>query len=327
MQSPRPINLLSIGNTIVDIEYQVNESTLTEFGIEKGSMTLIDNDKCDALQASLGPPIHRCNGGSAANSLFVAKQLGMTVHHFGVVGSDALSDFVIDDYTASGIHHSFDITKTKGDTGCCLVLITPDGERTMLTHLGVSNQFNTTDPLHHLIPSATQLLIEGYLLADDACFSHINTSLIPQCKVANTRVALTLSDAGLVGFFKAQFEALVHQQLDMIFCNYQEASALSGSTTMDDIAAYFSPRCQETIITDGDNGATIVTSKGITHCPTTPVKPVDTTGAGDAFAGTYMSQRHQHSSIASAAEKANDICRIVVSCFGARPSDLVKAVI
>lgn len=324
MPSHKPIDLVSFGNTIVDMEYKVSESTLKDLGIEKGSMTLIDQQKRNELHASLGDNVHLCNGGSAANSLFVSKQLGLNVHHLGVVGSDHLSQFVIEDYQAIGIHQSFDQTKIDGDTGCCLVLITPDGERTMLTYLGVSNQFKSVDALLPFIADAKQLFIEGYLVADDHCYDLICNHIIPTAKTQHTDIAFTLSDAGLISFFHDRFHAILQMKLDIIFCNFQEASTLSKSNNIHDIQLFFAPLAKETIVTDGKNGAHIIHSTGMIHCPTTPIQPIDTTGAGDAFAGTYLAQKSQATSIEISAKKANEISSVVISNFGPRPLALVN---
>jgi sugar/nucleoside kinase (ribokinase family) len=306
------------------MEYQVSESMLKDLGIEKGSMTLIDQQKRSELQAHLGDNVHLCNGGSAANSLFVSKQLGLNVHHLGIIGSDHLSQFVIEDYQANAIHQSFDQTKIEGETGCCLVLITPDGERTMLTYLGVSNQFKSVDALLPVIADAKQLFIEGYLVADDHCYDLICNHIIPTAKTHHTEIAFTLSDAGLISFFHDRFNAIVQMQLDIIFCNFQEACTLSTSNNIQDIQLFFAPLAKETIVTDGKNGAHIIHASGVTHCPTNPLQPIDTTGAGDAFAGTYLAQKLQAMPIEMAAKKANEISSVVISNFGARPLALVK---
>ena len=322
MQSTKTIDILSLGNTIVDMEYKVNEDQLRDLGIEKGSMTLIDKAKRDALHKSLGENVHLCSGGSAANSLFVAKQLGLTVHHIGMIGTDSLSRFVLEDYNASGIHQSFHQTQKDGDTGRCLVLITPDGERTMLTYLGVSNAFESTHAMHPLISSAHQLLIEGYLVADDHCYELIKTDIIPFAKSNQTQLIFTLSDAGLISFFKERFSTLIQMGLDIVFCNFQEASTLSDASSIDGMQTFFSPLTKETIVTDGQNGAHIITKGAITHCPTQAIDPVDTTGAGDAFAGTYLAQRRQNIGIKAAGKKANEVSAVVISHFGARPLEL-----
>ena len=319
MQSTKKIDLLSFGNTIVDMEYKVADDQLRNLGIEKGSMTLIDKIKRDELHQSLGDNVHLCSGGSAANSLFVAKQLGLNVHHFGVIGTDSLSRFVLEDYNASGIHQSFNQTQKEGDTGSCLVLITPDGERTMLTTLGVSNQFKSTDAIHPLISNAHQLFIEGYLVSDDRCYERITTDIIPFAKSNQTQLVFTLSDAGLISFFKERFSTLIQLGLDIVFCNFQEARTLSDATSIDDMATFFSPLTKETIVTDGQNGAHVITNDAVIHCPTQEIDPVDTTGAGDAFAGTYLAQRRQSIGIDAAGKKANDISTLVISHFGARP--------
>lgn len=222
MPSHKRFDLVSFGNTIVDMEYRVSDSLLRDLGIKKGSMTLIDQQKRNKIQASLGRNVHLCNGGSAANSLFVSKQLGLNVHHLGVIGSDHLSQFVIEDYQASDIHQSFGQTKIDGDTGCCLVLITPDGERTMLTYLGVSNQFKLENALLQVIADTKQLFIEGYLVADDHCYDLICNHIIPYAKTHHVDIAFTLSDAGLISFFHDRFHAITQMNLDIIFAIFKK---------------------------------------------------------------------------------------------------------
>ena len=323
MPLAKKIDLISLGNTIVDMEYQVNESTLTDLGIKKGSMTLIDQETRDQLRSLLGDTVHLCNGGSVANSVFVAKQFGLTVHHLGVVGTDSLSRFVFDDYKACGIHESFHQTQVDGQTACCTVLITPDGERTMLTYLGVSNQFASAEPFLSLLSDAKILFIEGYLLADDHCFELIKTMIL-FAKNHGTKVAFSLSNADLISFFKDRFNALINMKLDFLFGNFQEATTLAKSKKIENIKSFFSPLTKETIITDGANGAYIIDSNDVTHCPTIPTTPVDTTGAGDAFAGTYLAKKLHQCSIESSAKKANEISSLVVSNFGARPQALLN---
>ncbi len=282
--------------------------------------------KRDELTASLGDNVHLCNGGSAANSLFVAKLMGLNVHHLGIVGTDDLAQFVINDYDQSGIDHSFNETAVAGDTGCCFVLITPDGERTMLTYLGVSNQFTSSEFMRAHITSAKRLFIEGYLVADDRSFELIKSDVIPMAKAADTELVFTLSDAGLISFFKERFLELIDLKFDIIFCNFQEAAAISNQDSLDQFQTYFSKLSQETIITDGENGAYIIAEQSVTHCPTESVQPVDTTGAGDSFAGTYLALRNRNKSIQLSAQKANQIASIVISNFGARPTELTKSV-
>jgi len=323
MQSTPLIDLLSFGNTIVDMEYHVSDDTLQLLGIDKGSMTLIDKDRRDELYQSLGDPVHLCSGGSVANSLFVSKQFGLNVHHFGAIGTDNLSQFIVEDYDSNGIQESFDHNTWDGDTGCCLVLITPDGERTMLTYLGVSNQFKDISAIKPLISSSSHVFIEGYLVSDDACYEAIISELIPFAKSTPAKLILTLSDAGLISFFSERFHHILNLGMDVVFCNRQEAATISGASSMNDIQAFFSPLSGETIVTDGDNGAHILINDSLITSPTTPIDPVDTTGAGDAFAGTYIAKRHRQASIEESAKQANRASGIVISNLGARPLALI----
>ncbi|MGA0242625.1 MAG: adenosine kinase [Candidatus Marinamargulisbacteria bacterium] len=322
MSLNKSIHLTSLGNTIVDLEYRVDEATLTALGIEKGSMSLIDTDKKHQLMSELGDPVHRCSGGSAANSIFVAQQWGLTTHHLGVIGTDELGEFTKNDYAESGILNDFDTTQTDGDTGCCLVLITPDGERSMLTHLGVSADFKPGAYLDNTISRSEWLFIEGYLLANDTVLDLINTTIIPLATQHHTKLILTLSDAGLVTFFKDRFLAFLNHPLAMVFANASEATAISGIHSFEPALFFNAP---ETIITDGKNGAKTITKTEIIHHQTTAIAPVDTTGAGDAFAGTYIAQRIQKNTIEISGQTANQLAAIVISHYGARPEALLSS--
>lgn len=323
MPSNKSIDVLGVGNTIVDLEYHVHEDQLTTLQVEKGRMMLIDRAKKEALMHTLGIPIHRCSGGSVSNSVFVAGQFGQRGHHLGVVGSDELGQFTQNDYLAQGIGHSFDTTSVEGDTACCLVLITPDGERTMLTYLGVSADFSKVVNHETILRDAKTIMIEGYLLADDTAFSSIESVIYPVCRDAGANVALTLSDAGVVGYVRDRFLTLLAPPIDFLFCNQSEAQALSRATDPDHVVAFFRDHAiGEVVITDGARGVTVITETEGIQVPTSPVKAVDTTGAGDAFAGAYIANRHQMVPIHEACVAAHRVAGMVVGHYGARPDAL-----
>ena len=140
-----------------------------------------------------------------------------TTHHIGVIGNDSLATYTIGEYKKQGIEHSFSNTQVSGDSGCCIVLIAPDGERTMLTYLGVSSQFKSVQFMKQLIQQSHSLFIEGYLLSDQFCYAMLRDEIIPAAKSSNTNLILSLSDAGLVSFFHDQFQELVSLGFDTIF--------------------------------------------------------------------------------------------------------------
>ncbi|MEK9726817.1 MAG: adenosine kinase [Candidatus Margulisiibacteriota bacterium] len=325
MQSNKTIDLISIGNTITDLEFHVDESKLNALGIKKGSMNLIDHNKKSELISTLGSPVHQCSGGSAANSLFVANRFNLSTYHMGVIGNDPLADFTKSDYNSLNIQHSFNLTEVEGDSGCCLVLITPDGERTMMTYLGVSSQFQIGDHFDSIISEAKLILIEGYLLADDNVNELLNSTIIPLAKTHKTQLAITLSDAGLVDFFKSRFKTILDYGFDYVFANLDEAVMISGAQTIDEMIPFFMSVAIETVVTDAQNGAYTLINGTAFHHETTSKQPVDTTGAGDSFAGTYLSQRLTGESIEISGNRANEIASIVISNYGARPKALVQA--
>lgn len=324
MPSNKTIQLLSLGNTIIDLEYRVSDDTLSQLSIEKASMTLIEKDQKDALISKLGTPVHQCNGGSTANSIYVASLFNISTGHLGVIGNDSLGAFAFDDYKKTAIKTSFDDTTVDGDTACCLVLITPDGERTMLTYLGKSAHFPAGNYIETMIGDSNCLFIEGYLLADDHAFNLIKTIVLPTAKATNTKIAFTLSDAGLASFFKERFMFILENKIDYLFANLGEAVTISEKNQLDDILESLATYSDEVVVTDGSKGAyTYANNECITH-QTLPLTATDTTGAGDAFAGTYLAQRLQGKSIQESGERSNIIAGTVISNYGARPAELMQ---
>ena len=319
MQHNKPIDLLGFGNTIVDIEYRVDEAVLNTLGIAKGSMTLIDLNQKQTIMNQLPQAVHKCSGGSVANSLYAASLFGLNTYHLGVIGNDDLAEFSKNDYDNNNIKHSFNELAIEGDSGCCLVLITPDGERTMLTYLGVSSAFKLNNHFDVIIPQASILFIEGYLLADDNVFDLLKNTIIPIAKKNDTKIAFTLSDAGLVGFFKDRFNEFLALKCDFIFANLAEAKTISSHESITAIQSFFESIATESIITDGQNGAYTLLHNELTHHTTSALKAVDTTGAGDSFAGTYIAQRLQNKGVVESGKRANKAAGIVISNYGARP--------
>ena len=322
MQFNKTIDLLSIGNTIVDLEYRVTEEKLNALSVEKGSMTLIEKPAKDELLATLGSPVHQCSGGSTANSIYVASLFGISTGHVGVIGQDDLGAFTKTDYKNSTISTAFETTTVNGDTACCIVLITPDGERSMLTYLGESANFPTGHYINDMITSSRCVFIEGYLVASDHAFELIKSTILPVAAAANTAIAFTLSDAGLVSFFNDRFMTILDHGVDYLFSNLNEAKTISKASNLDDIMIALSRFSNEVIVTDGSTGAYSFTDNTTTVHPTVALTAIDTTGAGDAFAGTYLAQRLTDIAIDTAGKKANELAGTVISNYGARPAEL-----
>ena len=323
MQSTnKSIDLLTIGNTIMDLEFHISDEQLTKLGIEKGTMTLIDKYRKDELLQEFGQENHLCCGGSTANSVYIATKLGCNGHHVGVIGNDDIGKKTIEDYQSNNIGESFSLTIQDGDSGCSIVIITPDGERTMLTYLGVSSQFGSTAFIKELINQSQYFFIEGYLLTDDHCFNMLSNELIPHAKTNNIPVIFSLSDAGLVGYFKSRFLEIIELGIDIVFCNKSESEAISDFQNIDDIQLFFKNNVSHCIVTDGQNGAYQFDQDGITHFPTDAIQPIDTTGAGDAFAGAYIYGMVKQQPKELIGQLANKTANIVISQMGARPNTL-----
>ncbi len=323
----KTIELASFGNTIVDIEYTVSDELLMDLGIEKSSMTLIDHPTKNRIMAMLGPSSHMSSGGSTANSVFIAALRGLKTFHCGVVGNDTLGSVVHDAFAGATIQSSLSAWSQSGDTACCLVLITPDGERTMLTYLGVSSRFLPTFDYDSIINRTRIMLIEGYLIPDDTVYDIILNTVIPLAAQHKTTLALTLSNDGIVTAFTNRFHELMDTHcIHTVFCNKAESFALTHHHHVADQAAYMSHHIPEVIITDNQYGAYSHHNGVFHHHPTTPVTPLDTTGAGDAFAGIYLAHRIRSRSVSDACIAANYIAGHAVQGYSPRPHQLQTAI-
>ena len=287
-------DVYALGNAIVDIEYRVDDAYLAEAGIEKAMMTLIDQDQQNALLDKLKQESYSSTsfaGGSAANTLALLGALGNRCFYSGCLGQDALAEVFQRDFDALGVT-TRDHLYPNEDTGRCVVLITPDAERTMQTYLGVNTQFSIKDIDFTLLEQSRYLYFESYLVTQDDAFPALEEA-VKFAKAKSVKVAMSFSDPAMVRFFPERLAKLMAMEPDLLFCNADEALTY---TKAKDIPAALDALVQEvshSVITNGSQGASLVyrdqhKQKQVIHVPAQSVKAVDTTGAGDSFAGAYL---------------------------------------
>ncbi len=279
--------LCSLGNAIVDVLVQVTESEFGELGYEKGTMNLIDVE----LQAELIQKFQKNNpvlasGGSVANSVVTFAELGGKASFTGCVGDDKYGLFYNSEFEDFGIG----ITQTpivNSVTGTCLALITPDSERTMRTCLGVSALLDDTHVHAETIQNSDWLFLEGYLFSSkEKGFKAVKKAL-EYAEEFETKVAVTFSDTWIIDTFKTELEEAV-KKASLIFANEFEAMRYTGTSNREEAFEQLSKLSPIVIMTAGAEGTFLSCNGEKHHVKAYPAKPVDMTGAGDAFAGAFL---------------------------------------
>ena len=312
-------NVFGIGNALVDCVYMVNDKFLDDNNIEKGLMTLVDEEK----QKSIIEKIKNFDsviqsGGSVTNSVYTLSQLGGSGYVSVLVAEDEFGKIYLSDLKNSNVSTG-GTTYTTGDgmTGTCLVLTTPDAERTMNTCLSISSNFSIKNINLVDLKSSEYLYIEGYLVTSDVAMEAVHQSIEFSSK-NDVKIALTFSDLAMVKYFKDNFKSILNNKVDLLFCNEDEAKTFSGYDTLEDSIKYLGKLSSTLVVTLGKNGSLIYhNGEKITIDPY-PTKAVDTVGAGDTYAGAFLYGITNGLSLKKSGELASLLSSKVVSKIGPR---------
>ena len=312
-------NVFGIGNALVDCVYMVDDKFLDDNNIEKGLMTLVDEKK----QKSIIEKIKNFDsviqsGGSVTNSVYTLSQLGGSGYVSVLVAEDEFGKIYLSDLKNSNVSTG-GTTYTTGDgmTGTCLVLTTPDAERTMNTCLSISSNFSIKNINLVDLKSSEYLYIEGYLVTSDVAMEAVHQSIEFSSK-NDVKIALTFSDLAMVKYFKDNFKSILNNRVDLLFCNEDEAKTFSGYDTLEDSIKYLGKLSSTLVVTLGKNGSLIYhNGEKITIDPY-PTKAVDTVGAGDTFAGAFLYGITNGLSLKKSGELASLLSSKVVSKIGPR---------
>jgi len=280
------INVYGVGNAIMDLQVQCDDAFLASQGIEKGIMTLTsEEDQQKILHALKDHNIHYCSGGSAANTMVGITDMGGKVAYVGKTGSDHFGLQYASELQDLGIH--FGAKSSHETTGTCVVLITPDAQRTMLTNLGVSATLSPADIDEAALKQAEYVYIEGYLFAGDSTKAAA-LHAIALAKKNKVKVALTISDPFLIDICRDEFVRLMENDVDLLFCNEDEAKALTGEAEPIDAAHAIHKHCTNVALTLGKNGSIIMHDSEAIAIESIEVTAIDTTGAGDMYAAGVL---------------------------------------
>lgn len=322
-------DVYGIGNALVDTEYKVDDDFLKAAKLPKGLMTLIEASDRKRLIHMLEQEheiqvIKQAGGGSAANTIVAVAQLGGRTYYTCKVASDETGDFFMRDLKSAGVETNLDDGREPGITGKCISMVTPDAERTMTTHLGITQDLSVRELNVDVLAQSRYLYIEGYLVTSS---TSLDAALTAQdvARKSGTIVSLTLSDPSMVENFKQSFDNFARRGVDLIFCNEDEAMLWTGASSRETAMENLKTLCRTVAMTCGKEGALVHDGKVTTMVPGVPAKAVDTTGAGDMFAGAFLSAINAGHSYAEAAAFANRAASLLVSSYGARlANDVVK---
>lgn len=275
-----------VGNALVDIQAQVSDEMLERLKFDKGVMTLVDDETQQRVLAALdGVSVSRCAGGSAANTIIGVADFGGKAAYAGKTGRDDLGEFCLADMRKMGV--TIEVPPAEGRTGTCVVLITPDAQRTMLTSLGVSSTLGPDDIDEAEIRKAQYVYVEGYLFTGDSTRAAAMKA-IELAKSNGVKVAFTVSDPFLIQLYRDEFLALIEGPVDLLFCNQEEASSLTGIQDVIESAREIHRHAQNVALTRGANGSILMHEGEAIAIEGVTVDAVDTTGAGDMFAAGLL---------------------------------------
>ncbi len=312
--------IYAIGAALVDTEIQVNDHDLKTMGIDKGLMTLVDSNRLQELIEQMPDKLAVSKlacGGSAANSAIAAQYFGTSTYFSCQVANDEQGTFYANDLLRAGVATQALKDARDGITGKCLVLITPDAERTMNTHLGISESLSVDNIDTQALAASRFAYIEGYLVTSQTG-KPAAIRVREEAQKHNVKVAVSLSDPGIVEYFREGLQEIIGDGIDLIFCNEAEALAFSQSTKLEDAIDALKRVSKCFVITRGSEPTLVFDGNEVISVAAQNVKAIDTNGAGDMFAGAFLAAHQQGHSFTQAAEFANKAAAQVVSQYGPR---------
>lgn len=309
-----------IGNALLDTEIQLRDEELNTLGVEKGLMTLVDaarrQELLDGLQGHLIKANH-ASGGSAGNSMIATALFGGPTFLSCNVADDADGDLYLADLESAGVDHPLRGERCSGATGKCLVLITPDAERSMNTCLGVSEALSTEQLDPEALANAEYLYIEGYLVTSPTGRAAAIRAR-ELAEAAGVRTAISFSDPGIVEHFRDGLADMVGDGVDLVFCNEAEARSWTGEETLQGAMGRLRQTARQFVVTRGGEGSVVVDGEAVEEIPVHRVQAVDSNGAGDMFAGAFLYAITRGEDFATAGRFASLAAGRIVAQYGPR---------
>ncbi|NND89903.1 MAG: adenosine kinase [Granulosicoccus sp.] len=314
-------HVYGVGNALVDLEYEIPEHLLGELQVDKGLMTLIEEERHHELLDNLTTiPSRPCGGGSAANTITAAAQLGSATFYSCKVANDPTGTYFLDDLSASGVKTNLRRDALdEGHTGKCIVLVTPDAERSMNTFLGITRQISIAELDEAALRESEYVYIEGYLVPEiNARAAAVRAREVAQS--CGVKTSLTLSDANMVNFFQDALQEIIGDGLDMVFSNEDEARLMFDASSTEACIEGMKSIGRQFAMTRGARGALVFDGEKLFDIPARKVHAVDTNGAGDIYAGAFLHGLTHGMPFARCAELAGYAATTLVQQLGARLS-------
>ena len=317
--SQNPIDVLTLGNAIVDVLAHTDEAFLLQKKVHKGAMQLIDEARAEELYGDMGPAII-VSGGSAANTAAGVASFGVRAGFIGKVKNDETGRHFAHDLKAIDVHYDVALAEEGPATARSFILVTPDGERTMNTYLGACQNLTPDDVNPDTVRASSIVYLEGYLW-DPPAAKEAFRKAVKIAHEAGNQVALTLSDAFCVDRYRDEFLGLMRDgSLDILFANIHELQSLYGTSDANSALAALREENVLGVITRSAEGALVVSRDGTRAVPAFPVeRVVDTTGAGDLFAAGFLAGLTRNLDLTDCARLGGLAAAEIISHLGARP--------
>ena len=322
-------HVYGMGAALVDTELEVSDSDLTNMAVDKGLMTLVDEARQAELLSHLADHMvysKRASGGSAGNTIIATSYFGGRTFFSGKVANDENGDFYMQDMKDAGVD-TVDVPTEAGVTGKCLILITPDAERSMNTFLGISETLSTREIDEQAIADSEYLYIESYLVTSDSGrAAAIRAREVAQAN--NTKVAISFSDPGIIAHFSDGVKAIMGDKIDLVFCNEEEALSFADTTDLNAAIEAIKSVSHKFVVTLGAKGALVFDGNELIRINGVEVQAVDTNGAGDMFAGAFLYGITNGMNAEQAGDFSSAAAAKVVSQYGPRLSaDEYRAIV
>lgn len=316
------VDLYVIGNALVDLEYSVDDQFLQQHQLLKGTMQLAEQSAQQQLLTHLNQDYHaqeQASGGSAANSAVAYTAMGGSAFYACRVGNDDFGRFYLNGLSQAKVQTSSS-SMSEGETGTCVVLVTPDSERTMQTYLGITAELSTAQIDFEPLKTAKYLYIEGYLATSPTARAAVKHAR-EIANRSNIKTAITLSDPAMVQYARDGLDDLIDAGVDLLFCNEHEARMYTNTDAMPDTLATLLKLSKTVVVTLSEKGALIATQTGESiQIEAVPCKAIDTLGAGDAFAGAFLYGLSKGYTLQNCGNLAAATASQVVSQYGPRLS-------
>ena len=309
--------ILGVGTALVDVICQVDDSTISALNLTKGSMTLIEESQIQEIRSHFKNPLIT-SGGSVCNTIHELNYTSHEAAFYGKVSEDEYGQAFIQDLEKASIAYMGVIKKNDLPTGCCNILVSPDGERTMATHIGIGSQLHPDELTEDSLQGIDHIYMESYLWDHDLTKQTLK-KVGTIAKAMNIETSLSLSDPFCVDRHRDELQSFIEEYVDLVFCNFDEAKRFTQSETMADVSVFFQSFEKKIAMTTGVEGAYYFHGKSVAHQPAQKITHViDTTGAGDNFAAGFLDQYLLNKTIEEALAQGNARAAEVIQQLGPR---------